>query len=619
MRNKVLLFSILFFIFLFSSISFAIEFYNPDEIQGLSYASVFEYCQNTTAAYWWDIFDWYGTEANIYSCWDITYNATAPKTWVIKTDPNTSFASPVNYMAVGVHPLETSDFSTFSLYSDISDEWLDTITLPANREAIIYVSYKINNTTYFDQGASFLMVTVDGEQIFINETLPTTAGVYHNITAFTDVDIYNDRDLWVNLELVFSNAEVPVTIEINDFQIFTFDSEKPFIADNFTTSYGLRQCNATEYQANFYMDNGQQIFAVNETTGYRGVPCAVYLHDNVTYTRKAIEIYDGGATSTPPVSADHFFISSRDKAFVRNNDIEWSGHDTENPMLFTQIQPYLLRLYFHTSTLVFSGPKLFFSDSGSVNLTTIHTYCNTTYTDDQLCIYPLSASGSEYYFDFNVYGNTENHNVFSTSYCPPSYTCTFTGLYFTNADCSSTLIQDCGIWDCNADADGCNYPTNPENASETVSNYGSYCFENNNYSYYTLNASGIFIGSCEFPDKCRQLTDITISCATDDEFEESDSQGSLPKATSYGLAQTLGTTTTIANILVSIIVSLVGAFALTSKVKDNHSNVFFAVAIVGMVVFYYLEMIPFEMFAFIILAVAGLWFLVYQKITSTGG
>ena len=602
----------------------AIDFYSPDEIQGKSYVSVFEYCQNTTTtSAYWDPFGWWTSENTSYyfSCWDFEYNATAPTTWYADT-VGLDFASPIDEVLLSLHPVETATYGKFSTFADGSDlNWDEySFVLPANKEAIVYLSYSINNTTYFDQSKSSFNIISGSYYLDRNQTLPTTAGTYHNISLFSDVDRYNDRNITVTFNLFFKDLEAPVKVIIDSLEVFTYDQESPFVAQNFTTSYGLSQCNASLYQFNENFDDRKQVFAVNDSTGYRGVGCAVYLYDNITFTRRAKELTVDSGSSSPPKTSPHVVISSRDKAFVKNT-IGTAGADlTTNPMIFTQIQPHALRLYFQNTTLPYTEQQLKFSDSGLINLSTLYFHCNSTYDYDAECTFELTASGDEYFFDWSgAYGQSDNQDVFSVSYCEPRETCTFGSLYFLNADCSLSDPFSCGVWGCNGDGDACNLPTNPENASEIISEYGSYCFENNDYSYYTLNATGLFVFSCTFPQECRQPTDITISCATDSAWETSESQSDLPSATAYGIAQTLGVEMDTASLLFSIIVTLLGAFTLTMKVKDNHANVFFAVVIVGLTMFYYLEMVPFSLFAFIILGVAGLWFLVYRNISGSGG
>ncbi len=559
MKKVVLIVAILMFLGFFQIQGYAVEYFNYNanlttDFLGYNYfdQSAFnttQSCFNIWSPLSWIYCYFWGEDINITSytsCFDIEFNSSTytdggaeARTGFIDFEANDNclWNGTYDYHKLAVTPHTSPSFCDVDNWDDYFNESICPYQLieeiPRNREVIVYLRFLVNDTSGWDSNANYLvgfiwernltaglgdyLESIDLE-IYTETIEKPNDNDWTTAYMIIPANLYSDRTLGLTLHLGFGTVTNAKRILIDRFSVYTMDRETPAIVNSFTeTGYAFvqQQCNTSSSvtgQVNFSSTDIGVDYKFVEVA-FDGFHCGVLLVDNTTYTRR-VEGYRAYAVNSSGTDSHEWFIS-RDMVAFRQYETDFQRMRTG--LILRQIQPHLLEVIGLSggNNSRESGGSLLFNNYGSIFFTDIYNE-SAGLIDHKISI---SASGDK----FKINGSTAPekdsawHNVFYKTICLPRYVCEANTLWWINLDCSQVNITTCGVWGCNPEGNACNFPTNPL-TNEPILTYGSFCLDN--YTYFTVNGSGIYYDSCTFPDLCWQITDTTVQCASESEIEE---------------------------------------------------------------------------------------------------
>ncbi len=647
MKKTLISIALYFFLFLilFSPNVFAFTdiFGNP-ELDQLGRVTIWNNCRKTERPLcnWFDPLTWWvclgGTPQNITEvnrCWNVTYNEINTRVEVFSDSNNINWTNGEMYQAVlQFKPLSvTGVFESYNMtellyngFYGMTDEYDsegnleregDSFLIERGKTVLIYLRYRIEETEDMSGTGSWITV-YKNEVVVLHYKLNTTEGVTHELRLNVTPDLITDYNLATYINFQFDEPDKDTEVRIYDFALFTFDEDNTFIANTFSDDYVTDQCNVdtgtTVTTIGSNTTYGRRVAIVNSTDGYKGFGCAVFLVDNVTHTRLLNEFSDCCGTAGGG-SCSAKWVVSPDIAYHS------CSHARADEIWITQIQPHAIKGYIENNNNMGSGSNTIdFSDTGSYLISDIQDYCFNNFSIDEECTFEISASGEQYFID-NKFdsSDTEYHNVFYDVICTAGYSCTFGDLYFLNSDCTQSLVSDCGVWGCNNVGDNCNYPTLPDDPDTPITNFGTFCLDN--YTYYTVDETGLEFSSCIYPDICRQTTDTNVQCLTDTEYDNFQRQESTaPTIMAFGLGDLLGVGLDAGLVLLSMIGSVLSASYLGSRFggKQHSATIFMAVMVFAILGFWYIQWLPIEVALVSVVGISLLFMVQFRK-QATGG
>lgn len=143
--------------------------------------------------------------------------------------------------------------------------------------------------------------------------------------------------------------------------------------------------------------------------------------------------------------------------------------------------------------------------------------------------------------------------------CIPAFVCdSDTNFqYYQDINCGYNNPVWCGEWGCNAEETFCDFGV-----------IGSVCLEDG-YSYKTITENGtISYGNC-YPDLCYQLTNSTIGCFSEEEYEEYLAENQPVQAFGFSIAEFLGIEMGFGLMIVAFIISFILGLIPLKADKNN--------------------------------------------------
>jgi len=554
MKKVVLIVAMLMFLGFFQIQGYAIEYFNynqnlTSDFLGYNYfdQSAFNStieCNIFNPTTWWYCIFGSPNITEYTSCFDITFNSSTysdggaeARTGFINFEPNDNCAwnGTYDYHRLAVTPHELSSYCHVDDWNDYFNESVCPYQLieeiPRNKEVIIFLRFLVNDSDGWDSNANYLVgfmwernVTAGlGEylesldlEIYTETIEKPNDNDWTTEYIIIPPDLYSDRTLGLTLHLGFGTVTDAKRVLIDRFSVYTLDAENLYFASTFSGNeqYVQQECNTSEsIISNINLADPSlrvDLKAINNAID--GFDCGVMLANNLTYTRRIIDHRDwayGGGHGEGPAYEDQEYYIARD----------WVGfyQDTHNNMIFRQITPSQIIV---TGLTGYDGNKsadksgsLRFDNYGDIPFSEIY---NSSFNETDKTLSYI-ASGDQFLINASTTNEDSDwYDVFSRSICIPRYSCEVNTLFWVNLDCSQTNITSCGAWGCNPEGNACNFPTDPL-TNEPILTYGSYCLDN--YTYYTVNSTGMFFDSCVFPDLCWQVNDTAIQCASEEEIE----------------------------------------------------------------------------------------------------
>ncbi len=612
MKLRSIIIPFLFLIILSSQVYAFTDFFGNPELEELNNVVVWDSCYKTEIPFcnWFNPLTWFncfGGQQNITEsnrCWNLTYNSANTRVEVFSDSTNINWtngemtkailqAKPLSVDGIFVswnmtELIYTGFYAPENNYDQEGNitYYGDSFQIPRGEAVNVYLRYRIIEDEDASTSGTWINVYQDSETV-IHQKLNVTEGVTHEVRLTIDGNQVSDYNLTVYVNFEFDSPDKETEVRIYDFALFTFDDNDAFVGDSFTDAYLYNQCNVDSgVVIDLYQNTTtrHQASLINTTYGYQGFACGIFLLENTSYTRTISEYETTTGGAGGGCNAD--FMIAHDKIY-------YECVQYQSQILFlSQVQPHLLKVYAENGHIHDPSNAFIirFENSGVYNFSEIVPYCYANYTYHE-CDYPIVASGDTFDIDRQGFGSSDDIPTFIETLCTPEYICTFGDLYFLNADCSQSEVADCGVWGCNNVGDNCAYPTLPNDPDVPITNFGSFCLDN--YTYYDVDENGIEFGSCSYPEQCRQITEITVSCLTDQELDDYEATSSITGSLSSSIGGMFGVDTEQGKVILAICLTILIAYGISTQVEGEGGFLLFVgLMFIGFILFTYAGWLP---------------------------
>ena len=530
----------------------------------------------------------------------------------------------------GVLGFKLTDANIYIKSKDMADlsasqYYNSTFLIPANKEIGVYVRYYINDTSDIDDIAILGIYDHNGE---INDDEGnsqnlTWANGWNTQTVYIPAKMidYNATFwLWIG----YNDPDSDLNISIAEFDIFTFDQIESLPAI-FSSSFAKDRCENTgspsvALASTGIIDNrdGNVKISYFTTGSPRNFQCSVIQYNNTVMTRRTLDV--------DITANDEYFFIARDIVLLGIGD----AGVCKECALYHRISPgVVVFTCLETSDHSPSVPKLEGSSTGNLSISTIYDVCqaDTTVGVRQQHLLPVFTGEQwRYMLDYgDPLQNTDWLDMFS-QFCRTETQCSGNVVYSVNYDCSTTQLYDCGVLGCNSDGDDCLFPLDSNGSTLEPGQYccsdiGT-CAINNNYAYLDISTvTGVTTKSCIPPKICREITDTSILCLTDQELEDY-LVGS--ETTSYIgdlIADVLGLEDLDAGMnMFAIFLTIIISIGVAIKLDPNHAFQVFAItSLVLFMTFWGIGWIPTSQAIIVVFGIAVIIAVTFGKNLTGGG
>lgn len=552
MKNKILLSSLFFFLFLSLNLSYAYTIYNNP---------------------------YFDTDANSYAIYndfnvDTYWNATcAGRAGCLIMENNGTSNNLILYKNRDLFETGLIQYTNQTEVAELIDigAYLHN-TLPENEEWILVFDYYFNDTV-----VSPTLNVVDGltgETLYL-EALNSTAGAWHNTNVTLPI---NNETYWrarTFMQLAFPPGNA-TQVYIDRLKLYTYDTiETRYFWSSNQTEELIRYCgeNATVFPVtpNFTTYNNGSV-GFNMGIGLDGYNCTVFKVGNRTIARRMTDIEYSGSYhwlfnykdlyfmhTQPPGAEDVFALIS---AMSLNNmeltamNIDDGGEAYEDLILFYDNSPIP---YANLTTDIGNATSIFIDYNNSIK----EDVATTSYFNDTIAGAGWATCGQA--GSTRCGDQTGFHEFFTTAFsCTPMVKCSSitNTQYIQTATCDIVNEQSCYTWGCNYTY-GCNHGY-----------VGTFCLDS--YTWQTINITGDVSDQdfCQPDERCYNisstLTNLTINglCLTPEEAETYDEDqltffGNPGETMAVQFAGLLGVRDpTLSKNIFSIVISMIVSFCL---------------------------------------------------------
>jgi hypothetical protein len=427
-------------------------------------------------------------------------------TWTGDTNDVTLYVQPRSDTSYQI-AVNITSYSSLTNFNDSGSIFF----LPKNQEGIIFLRFVVNDTTDFKSSESYLSWydnLGNTNSTYLAGVMPLTN--WSNHTLFIPADIYNDRNISIFLEIKYETVSNPISIKIDRFSFYTYDSIEP--RTSYFTDFSTEQpyyCSGATTQLQFAKYNSSLRFAVmvaNNTAD--NIMCCVYQVGNITISRRCTVQSDD--------TIRRLYISRDEAVFFS---------DYTPPLVFIvhNINTQSMTYSKNASCTSTAGYQNYFQFNGAGITDIFNQVGNTIFNCSLTQVFATwdltnyNLSGTKFRIIGSGYAGTGYVPLFQyKSITTPSCTCTDNTQSCTDS-LGLVVSTDCGSCGCDPANQYCNLPSIVNQYG-----YGTFCYKTINpistntigYIYYNSSncgSSGVY-GECALDEYCNQTYTNAITC-----------------------------------------------------------------------------------------------------------